>query len=334
MNKGRLLLLLGAVVFALILSEAIVITLDLDWNMIGRLLMYQNADRGSHEAVLDLGLLYRLKHGITDYPKYRVTINSHRFRGPERSSQKPDDTIRILCFGGSNIYGLGYEDHESWPARLELELNENYESHFEVWNGGACAYVASQMAIVAKEGVEQFDPDLVLFGLSNGGARPFMSEAPIEPFFRKFPSLWKEVFTEKCTTPASLFGYDETLFFMRFSALARLIVSSIVAQKRECSWSNLQEHEKKNIEATKRFLIWAKERVPVVIFLYPGCRLRAGDYTPYYRNTDAPVLELDADGMAAEYLDVHPPPSVTPWYAKKIAVWLEANSFLPDRKID
>lgn len=333
-NRNRLLLLFGAVLFALLLSEAIVITFDLDWNMIGRLLMYQQADRGSHEAVDDPRLLYRLKPGITEYPMYRVTINKQRFRGTQRSVDKPDGTFRILCYGGSNVYGLGYQNFESWPAQLEQELNNKYNGNFEVWNGGACAYVASQMAIVAKEGVEKYDPDMVLFGLSNGGGRPFMSEAPIEPYFKKYPALWKEVFTENCMEEAISPGYDTTIFLMRFSALARLFVSSLVAQKEECSWSKLQQHEKKNIEATKQFFNWAKERVPVIVFLYPGCQLRMGDYTPYFRDTDAAILILKAKGMPAEYFDVHPPPTVTLWYARKIAAWLKDNSFLPEPKTD
>jgi len=137
---------LSSTAFALVISEIIVRFYDLDWRILKKTLYYQQVDQPLHMAVPDPDLLFRLKPntGVTNPCGIRpssVSINSHGARGQEHSAEKPSGVFRIICLGGSNVYGACVDDHETWPARLEQELNKADPGRFEVWNLGTPAYV-------------------------------------------------------------------------------------------------------------------------------------------------------------------------------------------------
>jgi lysophospholipase L1-like esterase len=50
---------------------------------------------------------------------YRVSFNSWGMRGPE---PRDDGNSRILALGDSQTFGLGVEDDQTWPARLDEQL--------------------------------------------------------------------------------------------------------------------------------------------------------------------------------------------------------------------
>lgn len=327
-NRNRLILFAASVLVALVLCEIIVRVGDLDWRLIHHLLSYQKADRGSHEMVPDPNLFFRLKPGTTAYPMYTVHINKLRFRGPERTAVKPDGVFRIIVFGGSNVYGLGLEDHQTWPAQLERALNEKDDPRtFEVWNGGACAYVPSQMVVVAKEAVINYDPDLTVFALSNSGPPSFMDEdEPTYPyFFEVKPSLWQDLFRPDCTWPG-IGPYRMKLWAIKHIRLYRLIVAGLTAQDKKCTW--LENPNDSSKEMTREFLTWAKNKAGVLVFLYPGCLSHMHDYRPFYEGLDVPLMELSAKGLADEFADIHPSPQVTKWYGEEMADWLSQSGLL------
>ena len=300
-----------------------------DWEIILHMLGYQNADAQSHEPVDDTRLIYRLKPGDFDNEgKYFVSINKLGFRDPERVEVKRDGVFRILCYGGSNVYGLGLNNGETWPAQLEAELNKVIPGKFEVWNGGACAYVPTQIVTVAREGIEKYDPDLVILGLSNGGGRPFLYGHPVKPYFNKHDELWEEFFTEDCLPFPSFLPYDVKLFAVTKLRLYRFIAATLASPHERCKWYVNEEHEIRNIADTREFLFWAKDRVPVCFFIYPGGLIEKGKYRPYEELTDTPVFKLYGTDMPKEYLDIHPPAHVMQWYGEQFALWLKESNLL------
>ncbi len=132
-HRRRLYLLLGSILFALFIAEGIIRVGSFDWRLIQRMLMYQRADLTSYEAVADPEFVYRLKPGGSVYDLHSVYVNAFRYRDPERTKSKPPGVFRIIATGGSNVYGLGLNNHETWPARLETELNQTQPGCMEWW---------------------------------------------------------------------------------------------------------------------------------------------------------------------------------------------------------
>lgn len=326
--RRKILVVLVAVLVGFFLAEMAVRIGSPDWRIIKRMLGYQNVDTASHEPVLDSEIIYRLKPGFADYGGHQVTINSLRFRGPEITEKKPDGVFRILCVGGSNVFGLGLNDDETWPAQLEQELNVSGAVRFELLNAGACAYVPVQMIAVAGQAIENNDPDLVIFALSNGGARPFLYDAPVEPYFDEFPTMWNEFFTEDCLTRPAFLPYEARLWLTKHLRLYRFVAASLASQKDRCTWWENFSHEKLNARATVEFIRSTKRTTKICIFIYPGAS--KNEFLRYYKDAYVPVLALNADGLGPEYKNIHPPAYVTQWYGREIAKWLRDKGLVPE----
>jgi lysophospholipase L1-like esterase len=72
---------------------------------------------------------------------FTVSTNSHRLRG---TAEPPaEGRRRILAIGDSTTFGLGVDDAESWPARLEVLLNQQGPPT-AVLNGGVTGFSAYQ----------------------------------------------------------------------------------------------------------------------------------------------------------------------------------------------
>ena len=141
---------------------------------------------------------------LPEHEQVSVSINTAGARGPERPTAKPADVRRILVFGGSNVFGAMLRDDETWPARLERELNRHEAGRYEVWNFGVLAHVPEQTATLARGKCSLLDPDLVLFAPSNLHVKPFLTGQKIEDVLAESPEMWPELFTEKCLHPAFL----------------------------------------------------------------------------------------------------------------------------------
>jgi lysophospholipase L1-like esterase len=332
MRWKKLLLFFISIFIGLLIAEAVVSAFNLDWRVISRMLIYQNADARSHMHVDDRQLIYRLKPGFTDYKKYSVSVNEFGFRDPKRSAKKKPGIFRIICYGGSNVYGLGLEDNQTWPAMLEKQLNEEKQAtQFEVWNGGVCAWVPSQMAAAARIDYNKYHPDLVILSLSNGGAPPFPYGTDPKPYFRNFPDLWADFFTANCTPGPDWIPYRWRVSSLIQSRFLRFAGAAMLMRREKCLWYNNYHHELNNQRRTRSFLQWAKGKMKVGLFLYPGCQENLGHYNPYLDNIEVPVLQLVADGLPDKYLDIHPDAQVTKWYAEKISTWIRVQELLPEK---
>jgi len=70
-------------------------------------------------------------------PFYRVTTDSSGYRGPRPvAPTKPPETRRIVVVGDSFTFGVGVDDHETYPAQLGVNLDATLGSGFEVVNAG------------------------------------------------------------------------------------------------------------------------------------------------------------------------------------------------------
>jgi len=329
-QRGHVLALLFSLFVSFLLAETVVRVGSFDWRLINRMLYYQKADYKNHMAVDSPQMIYRLKPGTYDYDKeldgYQVTINSLGFRGPERKVEKSPGEFRIVVVGGSNVYGLGLNNGNSWPDYLEQVLNEFKPGRYQVWNLGVCAYVGSQMAAMAQEAVERYSPDLIIYALSNGGPAPFLWGTEPRSYFSRDWRLWYGLFDPSCLTKGFL-PYKVRIQLIRFSRLYRYI-QAYLAVKSECNWVINPYHEQRNVERTRKFFAANQGRVEICGFLFPGYKKVSYEVGAYFENTDVPVLTLSAEGKGPEYRNIHPPPYVMKWYAEEIASWLRDQGLL------
>ncbi len=330
-NQRRLMALISATLLSLFLAEAVVRLGGFDWRLIKKMLYYQMADRPTHQADPNPEIIFRLKPGNADYGArvngYVVHINALGSRDPERPAAKPPGLFRIICVGGSNVYGMGLQDRATWPAQLEVRLNRDRPGRYEVWNFGTSAYVPMQMAALAKEKAEEIHADLIVFALSNGGAPAFLWGKPPAPIFQRAPDYWRALFdAEGCLIGPESISAETRYALIRHVRLYRLAAAYYAAERERCTWAYSQLHEKRSIARTKELYDWCKKHgVKICLFLYPGTLKNGFDYSSYYRGIDVPVLSLAEPGLPPEYYNVHPPAHVMTWYADRLGSWLLAE---------
>ena len=121
-----------------------------------------------------------------------VQTNSHGNRDIERSTKKPDGTIRIAVLGDSYCEALQVERDQAFWAQLESRLNqkcksENIEKRFEVLNFGVSGYGTAQQLMMLRKYVWKFDPDFVILAFLTGNDIADNSRAirsgEIKPYF-------------------------------------------------------------------------------------------------------------------------------------------------------
>jgi tetratricopeptide (TPR) repeat protein len=103
--------------------------------------------------------LYEVKNGIASAaaPKLRL------FNPASFSVEKPENTTRIFCFGGSTTYGHPFDGRTAFPRWLqELLSASSPERKFEVLNAGGISYASYRIVPLVKECLG-FQPDLMVF---------------------------------------------------------------------------------------------------------------------------------------------------------------------------
>lgn len=86
-----------------------------------------------------------------------AVTNSLGWRSPEITRDKPQGTIRVMALGGSSVYGFGASENDTtWPARLELALEEHLgDVEVDVINAGVSgattADAITRLAFLASE---------------------------------------------------------------------------------------------------------------------------------------------------------------------------------------
>ncbi|GMW07149.1 MAG: SGNH/GDSL hydrolase family protein [Gammaproteobacteria bacterium] len=87
-----------------------------------------------------------------------VHINSHGFRGPERSYDKPPGTTRVVVLGDSFVWGFGVEQEELFTTLVEKQLGPGAE----VVNLAVSGYSTDQELLVYRNAGHRYAPDVVV----------------------------------------------------------------------------------------------------------------------------------------------------------------------------
>ncbi len=94
------------------------------------------------------------------FEKWR--LNSHGFRGPEISMQKPDGVIRIAVMGASETFGLYESPGKEFPAQLQTMLEGARPGRYQVINAACAGMSLPRIAHYFRVWVGKFDPDVVI----------------------------------------------------------------------------------------------------------------------------------------------------------------------------
>jgi len=131
--------LLASLAIGLGLAEMVVRASNADWRYVKKNLAYC----GHVDYLMpdpDPEIVYRLKPDSgalekSPFGRITVTIDSAGARGVERRAPSPPGVFRIVCVGGSNVFGQALSDGDTWPAQLEDRLNASGAgvSRFEIW---------------------------------------------------------------------------------------------------------------------------------------------------------------------------------------------------------
>ena len=116
------------------------------------------------------GLTYQhhqLRHAFIPNTTYfnRVKINSLGFRSPEITIQKPPNTIRIVCIGGSTTFDTYVSSNDrTWTNKLKRFLKEKYlDANIEVINAGVVGYKVMDSLINLQSRILPLEPDMIVF---------------------------------------------------------------------------------------------------------------------------------------------------------------------------
>ena len=149
----------------------------------------------------DLSFLEQI---IIPYKNSDDFINSHGFRGPEISKDKPENTLRIIIVGGSTTYGIGSDDTNTIPALLQKKLEKNNQTQlFEVINAGFSGAISPDEVKLIKEKLVDFSPDIVIVYDGFNDIKRYYGES-INPEIsqhsdkRLSPFEWKDRWIELC----------------------------------------------------------------------------------------------------------------------------------------
>jgi hypothetical protein len=98
-----------------------------------------------------------------------IKINSLGFRGEEITSEKPPNTVRIVCLGASTTFCAEVSNNEAaWPHMLQEGLRRKYPNiTVQVINAGVPGYIASESLKNLQHRVLPLQPDLVIYYEAN-----------------------------------------------------------------------------------------------------------------------------------------------------------------------
>jgi len=90
-------------------------------------------------------------------------INSLGFKNPEININKDKGTYRIICIGGSLVYGRGNNDG-TWPYFLDQIFDNNISStqNIEVINAGVPGYTSYHTLTQTITKIMDLEPDLII----------------------------------------------------------------------------------------------------------------------------------------------------------------------------
>lgn len=330
---ARLLLAVCSLLLALLSAELITRFSQADWRLLNRLMPVLADEQSLHMPSPDPRRLITLRPGAAfegqaAYGPYSVHINALGFRGSAPQLPKPAGVFRIVAIGGSNVYGAGINDDQTWPAQLENVLNSQSLTRVEVLNLGVAGYNPLQMIAVAEDALQNLEPDLILYAFSNHGPRfALPGLTPLEQAFSADPSLWREHLPSHYFDARQVMGVPTRWWLLQHSALFRFMLLYRLISIGQQQGVDPAAYEPYYIEQTLTFLRTHRNSVKFFIFVCPGIEPRR--FLPYHLPLRLPYFQLAANNLPEEYSRVHAPPYVYAWYAEQLAVQLKRWELLP-----
>ncbi len=105
---------------------------------------------------------------IDGRPHYRIAHDEvYSRRGVVFDAEKPPDTLRVFCLGGSASAGWPHPPREIYSAYLEQGLQRAFpDKRIQVINASAHAYAAYRVRLIFDQVIE-LDPDLIVLWSGN-----------------------------------------------------------------------------------------------------------------------------------------------------------------------
>jgi uncharacterized protein YjbI with pentapeptide repeats len=123
----------------------------------------ENEKHSAQNIVELLDSLSFLEEVITTDKQSNHFINSHGFRGPEISEDKPSNIFRVFVVGGSTTYGAGVNDENTITALLQKKFDEkNHAQTVEIVNAGISGMRSNGEVTLIKEKLLGFSPDIII----------------------------------------------------------------------------------------------------------------------------------------------------------------------------
>jgi hypothetical protein len=305
----------------------------LDQRLLTPMLYFQAADLPVHRVSADPVLHYELAPGTscdceTDGRKYRVTIDASGARYPTHPATKGPGVFRILCAGGSTIYGGSVADDHTMPAAVERRLNAAAPAgkQYEAWNFGTPAYTLRQAAHLARARLDTLHPDLVLVQLHNRGRRAYLIPASMNG--RDYPwsaivadpELFQEQISVRYWLPRAI-----ELPLLRHSAFARAGAAALPGfepNSRGCAYCDAMDHA----EAAALSHDAKARGIPVIYFAIPADQRRVTpDDNVYPGLPPDRLIDLHRPNREPAFYEVHPPPAILDELAQILIAELRAR---------
>lgn len=127
---------------------------------------------GSREDIFvpDPVLGWRLRPSMRDFRNGMtlnpISSNAEGLRSPELEGRLP----AVLCLGDSITFGLGVDDHQTWPSLLGEELRR-LGHPAEVINGGMVSFNSTQGLLLYDEVRSKYRPAVVVAAFLNNETR-------------------------------------------------------------------------------------------------------------------------------------------------------------------
>lgn len=147
--------LLVFVVFGLVLEASARIDDRVRW---GVPLLQRNYTHAMLQASDSLG---RRNRPGARFEKWE--INSHGFRGPETTVEKPTGVIRVVVAGASETFGLYESPGMEYAAQLDSILEERAPGRYEVINAASAGMTPPRVRFLWEAHLRRFDPDVLIF---------------------------------------------------------------------------------------------------------------------------------------------------------------------------
>ncbi len=329
----RVLLMLLGLSSGFVVFEVAARWADLDARLMAPTLFYlTGGDFSEHRTASDPFLHYELtpdSHLTRQDPAGRpYTVNIDRFgaRLPAHPGAKGPGIFRILCFGGSTLFGANVNDDQTIPAAMERHLNRTGR-RFEVWNFGTSAYNLAQAAHLARRELTLLHPDLIVVQLLNRFPRPFYLRMSAEPagLIRTFERDDPYFFDEQFPAPPWV-----TVAVHRVAIQHSATYRAAMGLYRRFNRPSPEFSDRLGAEEARALVREAAARNVTVVFaavpaargglepdaVYPGLPLRQ-------------FIDLNQAGREPEFYEAHPPARILDEYARQLAHELFARGLLP-----